>query len=142
MEAQNVSQAISIILPVVLLALYIFAIGLPRKKAGFYRKQAGVSGRVRRGRILNFWGFFTLGAVVLASNIVFMTGLLASDVIAVYSVAIGSLLLLVMLGHAIYVWLADGKETTSVIVAELDRLRAEQATWKQDTKDLEGNSDV
>lgn len=142
MEAQNVSQAISIILPAVLLALYIFAIGLPRKKAGFYRKQAGVSGRARRGRILNFWGFFTLGAVVLASNIVFMTGLLASDVIAVYSVAIGGLLLLVMLGHAIYVWLADGKETTSVIVAELDRLRAEQATWKQDAKDLEGNSDV
>lgn len=142
MEVQNVSQAISIILPAVLLALYIFAIGLPRKKVGFYRKQAGVSGRARRGRILNFWGFFTLGAVVLASNIVFMTGLLASDVIAVYSVAIGSLLLLVMLGHAIYVWLADGKETTSVIVAELDRLRAEQATWKQDAKDLEGNSDV
>ena len=142
MEVQNVSQAISIILPAVLLALYIFAIGLPRKKVGFYRKQAGVSGRARRGRILNFWGFFTLGAVVLASNIVFMTGLLASDVIAVYSVAIGSLLLLVMLRHAIYVWLADGKETTSVIVAELDRLRAEQATWKQDTKDLEGNSDV
>lgn len=142
MEVQNVSQAISIILPAVLLALYIFAIGLPRKKVGFYRKQAGVSGRARRGRILNFWGFFTLGAVVLASNIVFMTGLLTSDVIAVYSVAIGSLLLLVMLGHAIYVWLADGKETTSVIVAELDRLRAEQATWKQDTKDLEGNSDV
>lgn len=142
MEVQNVSQAISIILPAVLLALYIFAIGLPRKKVGFYRKQAGVSGRARRGRILNFWGFFTLSAVVLASNIVFMTGLLASDVIAVYSVAIGSLLLLVMLGHAIYVWLADGKETTSVIVAELDRLRAEQATWKQDTKDLEGNSDV
>lgn len=142
MENQNISQAISIVLPVVLLALYIFAIGLPRKKAGFYRKQVGVSGRARRGRILNFWGFFTLGAIVLASNIVFMTGLLASDVIAVYSVAIGSLLLLVMLGHAIYVWLADGKETTSVIVAELDRLRAEQATWKQDAKDLEGNSDV
>lgn len=142
MEAQNVSQAISIILPAVLLALYIFAIGLPRKKAGFYRKQAGVSGRARRGRILNFWGFFALGAVVLFSNVLFMTGLLASDVIAVYSVAIGSLLLLVMLGHAIYVWLADGKETTSVIVAELDRLRAEQATWKQDAKDLEGNSDV
>ena len=142
MEAQDVSQATSIILPTALLVLYIFAIGLPRKKVGFYRKQVGVSARARRGRILNFWGFFTLGAVVPASNIVFMTGLLASDVIAVYSVAIGSLLLLVMLGHAIYVWLADGKETTSVIVAELDRLRAEQATWKQDTKDLEGNSDV
>ena len=61
MEAQNVSQAISIILPAVLLALYIFAIGLPRKKAGFYRKQAGVSGRARRGRILNFWGFLYPG---------------------------------------------------------------------------------
>lgn len=142
MEAQDVSQAVSIVLPVVLLVLYIFAIGLPRKKAGFYRKQAGVSERARRGRILNFWGFFALGAIVLASNVLFMAGLLASNVIAVYSVAIGSLLLLAMLGHAIYVWLADGKETTSVIVAELDRLRAEQATWKQDAKDLEGNSDV